>query len=70
MTRNWRGPAVASGAIGGLAALVVALIGLPGASAAPGPTDLSLTKNDSADPVVRGTNFALHDPGEEPGSDQ
>jgi uncharacterized repeat protein (TIGR01451 family) len=43
--------------LGGLAALVVVLIGLPGASAAPGPTDLSLTKNDSADPVVKGSNF-------------
>jgi uncharacterized repeat protein (TIGR01451 family) len=37
--------------------LAVVLIGLPGASAAPGPTDLSLTKNDSADPVVKGSNF-------------
>jgi uncharacterized repeat protein (TIGR01451 family) len=43
--------------LGGLAALVVALIGLPGASAAPGPSDLSLIKNDSADPVVKGSNF-------------
>ena len=43
--------------LGGLATLVVALIGLPGASAAPGPADLSLTKNDSADPVVKGTDF-------------
>jgi uncharacterized repeat protein (TIGR01451 family) len=45
--------------LGALAALVTALIGAPGgASAAPGPTDLSLTKNDSADPVVRGSNFS------------
>ena len=44
--------------LGGLAALAVALIGLPGASAAPGPADLSLTKNDSADPVVMGSNFS------------
>jgi uncharacterized repeat protein (TIGR01451 family) len=43
--------------LGGLAALVMVATGLPGASAAPGPTDLSLTKNDSADPVVRGSNF-------------
>jgi uncharacterized repeat protein (TIGR01451 family) len=43
--------------LGGLAVLAVVLIGLPGASAAPGPTDLSLTKNDSADPVVKGSNF-------------
>ncbi|MGH2984049.1 MAG: hypothetical protein ACRDK5_07315 [Solirubrobacterales bacterium] len=43
--------------LGGLTTLVVAVIGLPGASALPGPTDLSLTKNDSADPVVRGSNF-------------
>ena len=43
--------------LGGLGTLVVALIGLPGASAAPGPTDLSLTKNDSSDPVVKGSNF-------------
>jgi uncharacterized repeat protein (TIGR01451 family) len=41
---------------GGLALLAV-VVGLPGASAAPGPTDLSLTKNDSADPVVKGSNF-------------
>jgi uncharacterized repeat protein (TIGR01451 family) len=44
--------------MGGLAVLAVVLIGLPGASAAPGPTDLSLTKNDSADPVVKGSNFS------------
>jgi uncharacterized repeat protein (TIGR01451 family) len=45
--------------LGMLAALVTALVGAPGgASAAPGPTDLSLTKNDSADPVVRGSNFS------------
>jgi uncharacterized repeat protein (TIGR01451 family) len=44
--------------VAALAALVVALTGLPGASAAPGPADLSLTKNDSADPVVKGTNFS------------
>lgn len=43
--------------LGGLAVLAVVLIGLPGATAAPGPTDLSLTKNDSADPVVKGSNF-------------
>jgi uncharacterized repeat protein (TIGR01451 family) len=44
--------------LGGLAALAMVATGLPGASAAPGPTDLSLTKNDSADPVVRESNFA------------
>jgi uncharacterized repeat protein (TIGR01451 family) len=43
--------------LGGLAVLAMVLIGLPGATAAPGPTDLSLTKNDSADPVVKGSNF-------------
>ena len=43
--------------LGGLVALVLALVGLPGASAAEGPTDLSVTKNDSADPVVKGSNF-------------
>jgi uncharacterized repeat protein (TIGR01451 family) len=43
--------------LGGLIALVLALVGLPGASAAEGPTDLSVTKVDSADPVVKGTNF-------------
>jgi uncharacterized repeat protein (TIGR01451 family) len=43
--------------VGILATLAVALTGLPGASAAPGPADLSLTKNDSADPVVKGTSF-------------
>jgi uncharacterized repeat protein (TIGR01451 family) len=42
--------------LGGLAVLAV-VVALPGASAAPGPTDLSLTKNDSADPVVKGSSF-------------
>ena len=40
-----------------LAALLIALIGTPGASAVVGPTDLTVTKNDSADPVVKGDNF-------------
>jgi uncharacterized repeat protein (TIGR01451 family) len=43
--------------LGGLAVLAVVLTGLPGATAAPGPTDLSLTKADSADPVVKDSNF-------------
>jgi uncharacterized repeat protein (TIGR01451 family) len=44
--------------LGALAAALVALVGpLGGASAAPGPTDLSVTKNDSADPVVKGSQF-------------
>jgi uncharacterized repeat protein (TIGR01451 family) len=38
-------------------AALFALVGSP-ATADPGPTDLSLTKNDSADPVVRGSNFS------------
>jgi uncharacterized repeat protein (TIGR01451 family) len=38
--------------------LVLALIGYTGgASAAPGPTDLSITKTDSPDPVVEGSNL-------------
>jgi uncharacterized repeat protein (TIGR01451 family) len=40
-----------------LAALLITLVGSP-ATAAPGPADLSLTKNDSADPVVRGNSFS------------
>jgi uncharacterized repeat protein (TIGR01451 family) len=43
--------------LGGLVVLVMVATGLPGATAAPGPTDLSLTKNDSADPVVKESNF-------------
>jgi uncharacterized repeat protein (TIGR01451 family) len=42
--------------LAGLAALLV-LMASRGASAAPGPTDLSVTKSDSADPVVKGNNF-------------
>ena len=38
-----------------LAALVVALVGSGLAGAAVGPTDLALTKGDSADPAVQGT---------------
>jgi uncharacterized repeat protein (TIGR01451 family) len=52
--RSW-GPRLL--VLAGLAALLV-LMASRGASAAPGPTDLSLTKNDSADPVVRGSNFS------------
>src|SRR5512139_1735033 len=41
-----------------LGALVVMLIAYSGgASAAPGPTDLSITKTDSPDPVVEGNNL-------------
>jgi uncharacterized repeat protein (TIGR01451 family) len=38
-----------------LGILVVAYVG--GATAAPGPTDLSITKTDSPDPVVQGNNL-------------
>ena len=50
-----RGPRL-FGIAGALAAvLALALINWPGgASAAPGPTDLALTKSDSPDPVVEG----------------
>ena len=41
----------------GVAALFAAAIGSTGASAAPGSTDLVLTKADSADPVVSGNSF-------------
>jgi len=41
-----------------LGVLAGALLGLPGAAAAPGPTDLSLTKSDSADPVTKDTEFS------------
>lgn len=52
----------ATGALAGgavlLGALVLLLAGQPGnAGAAVGPTDLVLTKSDSADPVVSGSNF-------------
>lgn len=41
-----------------LTVLMLVLAGpLRGADAAPGPTDLALTKSDSADPVVQGSNF-------------
>jgi uncharacterized repeat protein (TIGR01451 family) len=54
-TRRW-GPRLLT--IGALAALLIAVIGpLGGASAAPGETDLSVSKSDSADPVVKGNNF-------------
>jgi uncharacterized repeat protein (TIGR01451 family) len=53
-TRSW---VARMSVLGGLVALVLALVGLQGASAAEGPTDLSVTKADSADPVVKGTNF-------------
>ena len=50
-----RGPRLV-GLVGALmAVLALVLINLPsGAAAAPGPTDLSLTKSDSPDPVVVG----------------
>lgn len=41
----------------GVAALFAAAIGSTGASAAVGPTDLVLTKADSADPVVTGNSL-------------
>jgi uncharacterized repeat protein (TIGR01451 family) len=41
-----------------LTLLVAALIGMPGgATAAPGPTDLALTKSDSSDPVTVRSNL-------------
>ena len=40
-----------------LGALALAVIGLPGASALVGDTDLSLTKSDSADPVTKDSDF-------------
>lgn len=40
-----------------LGVLALAVLGLPGATAAPGPTDLSLTKADSADPVTEDSDF-------------
>jgi uncharacterized repeat protein (TIGR01451 family) len=53
--RSW-GPRLLG--LGAFAVALVALIGpLGGASAAPGPTDLSVTKSDSSDPVVRGSQF-------------
>jgi uncharacterized repeat protein (TIGR01451 family) len=53
--RSW-GPRILT--LGALTAALIALTGLPGgASAAPGPTDLSVSKSDSSDPVVRGSNF-------------
>jgi uncharacterized repeat protein (TIGR01451 family) len=37
--------------------LVLAAVGTSGAGAVPGPTDLSITKTDSPDPVVAGNNL-------------
>jgi uncharacterized repeat protein (TIGR01451 family) len=51
--RRWGPPLLIMSAVG---ALLIALVGSP-AAAAPGPTDISVTKSDSADPVVRGSNF-------------
>ena len=48
-----QGPRLVGAAAGLLAILVLVLAGSPGgASAAPGPTDLALTKSDSPDPVT------------------
>jgi uncharacterized repeat protein (TIGR01451 family) len=41
--------------LGALAAILVGYSG--GAAAAPGPTDLSITKADNPDPIVRGNNL-------------
>jgi uncharacterized repeat protein (TIGR01451 family) len=46
------------GTILGVSLLAGAVIGPSGAAAVVGPTDLVLTKNDSADPVVEDTNFS------------
>ena len=40
-----------------LAIVLVVAVGTGGASAVVGDTDLSITKTDSADPVVQGNNF-------------
>jgi uncharacterized repeat protein (TIGR01451 family) len=53
-----RAPRSAPRLIGSIAAFAaVALVAAGVASAAPGPTDLALTKTDSADPVVQGSNL-------------
>lgn len=56
--QRWSAPRLI-GVCGVLAGtLVLALIGYTGgASAAPGPTDLSITKTDSPDPVIQGNNL-------------
>jgi uncharacterized repeat protein (TIGR01451 family) len=49
--------------------LVVVLLGsVGGASAAPGPTDLSLTKSDTADPVTVGDTFSYNIQVQNPGT--
>jgi uncharacterized repeat protein (TIGR01451 family) len=51
-------PRLLGAAVLGFAALLIALLGSSGgAGAAPGPTDLSITKTDSPDPVVQGNNL-------------
>ena len=55
---RWRGPRLLGVSTLALGALVALLLGFSGgAGAAPGDTDLSLTKTDSPDPVVSGNNL-------------
>lgn len=51
------GPRLKAGAIAAIAAIAGVMYVTTGASAAPGPTDLALTKGDSADPVTQGDSF-------------
>jgi uncharacterized repeat protein (TIGR01451 family) len=55
---RWRAPRLLGIATSALGILVLALLGFSGgATAAPGPTDLSITKTDSPDPIVQGNNL-------------
>lgn len=58
MRRPGSRPRIALTVAAGLSAVILlALVGLPGATAAVGATDLSLTKADTADPVTVGDTF-------------
>ncbi len=55
---KWSAPRLAGVSALVLGTLVLAMLGFTGgASAAPGPADLALTKSDSPDPVVQGNNL-------------
>jgi uncharacterized repeat protein (TIGR01451 family) len=54
---RWRAPRLLGIAALAVGLIVLAAVGTGGAGAAPGATDLSITKTDSPDPVVAGNNL-------------
>jgi uncharacterized repeat protein (TIGR01451 family) len=65
---RWRAPRLMGTAAVALLLIVLAAVGSGGVGAAPGDTDLALTKSDSPDPVVAGNNLTYTIRVENPGT--